>query len=187
NINQPTGDEVVSGEIIPPTRTDCADELDTECWNTYRNTEYGFEFKYPGGWGAEKSTNNQRKIYINSDTLKENEWGIINEGLQLGVLISQNNSQDTDISIDKFDFGMQVGPLKETKDVVINSKTAKVFVFEGLNFLAFPENTDIILSSHLEYRDYKRIISININTGGKNRYLNYDLFRDIILPTFRFD
>ncbi|MFA5358268.1 MAG: hypothetical protein WC310_00400 [Patescibacteria group bacterium] len=45
NTNQPTEDK--SYEIIPPEKTDCTDELDTACWNIYRNNEYGFEFRYP--------------------------------------------------------------------------------------------------------------------------------------------
>ncbi|MFA5075890.1 MAG: hypothetical protein WC480_00505 [Patescibacteria group bacterium] len=48
DVNQPTNQSAsLSGQIIPPTKTDCADELDTECWNTYRNTKLGITFKFP--------------------------------------------------------------------------------------------------------------------------------------------
>src|SRR3989339_1177263 len=43
-------EETTSGEIIPTEKTDCTDELDTACWNTYVNEECGFSFKYPVGW-----------------------------------------------------------------------------------------------------------------------------------------
>lgn len=41
----PPVERSISGTVIPPTKTDCADELDTTCWNTYVNEEHGFELK----------------------------------------------------------------------------------------------------------------------------------------------
>ena len=49
NTNTPTqpAEPVTSGQIIPPTKTDCADELVIYNWKTYQNTKYQFQFKYP--------------------------------------------------------------------------------------------------------------------------------------------
>jgi len=47
NTNTQTTEPVTSGQVIPPTKTDCTDELDTTCWNTYTNKEYRFSFKFP--------------------------------------------------------------------------------------------------------------------------------------------
>ncbi len=43
--SQPLSQEVQQAPANP------AGVLDTSNWKTYRNEEYGFEFKYPGDWG----------------------------------------------------------------------------------------------------------------------------------------
>ena len=34
-------------KIVEATKTDCTDELDIECWNTFIHNGYNFELKYP--------------------------------------------------------------------------------------------------------------------------------------------
>ena len=36
-----------NGIIIPPEKTDCEDELDVTCWNTFSHQNYDFKLKYP--------------------------------------------------------------------------------------------------------------------------------------------
>ena len=56
NINQPVGeDNQEQGyQIIPAEKTDCEDELDVSCWNTYVDDYYNFTIKYPKEWRARK-------------------------------------------------------------------------------------------------------------------------------------
>lgn len=39
------------------------DTIDTSNWKTYRNEEYGFEFKYPGSWTLEEHYSNSISFY----------------------------------------------------------------------------------------------------------------------------
>ena len=51
NLNTGQLETISQGTIILPDKTDCTDELDTECWNTYINRKIGYELKYPHrGW-----------------------------------------------------------------------------------------------------------------------------------------
>ena len=45
------GQKVSQSELQPEqVATSTSDEIDTSDWKTYRNEEYGFEFRYPEGW-----------------------------------------------------------------------------------------------------------------------------------------
>jgi|GEM_PF-1953375 len=68
NATTQTPETTTSGQVIPPTKTDCTDELDTECWNTYINTEYGFSFKFPKEWLVIRNEiSGQYKNFLNLD------------------------------------------------------------------------------------------------------------------------
>jgi len=70
NTNQPTNQPTASGTVTPPTKTDCTDELDTTCWSTYVNEEFGFSFKFPWGWEG-KYYKEIDSIIISQDILPE--------------------------------------------------------------------------------------------------------------------
>jgi hypothetical protein len=52
-------------KFIPSTKTDCKDELDTACWNTYRNEEYGFEVKIPMDWEIDSTRSRLNEVVFN--------------------------------------------------------------------------------------------------------------------------
>ena len=51
----PFGDLFPAVEAPTPTPTNALDLTGTENWKTYRNDEYGFEFKYPNGWESPRT------------------------------------------------------------------------------------------------------------------------------------
>ena len=61
NVNQNTNTNVNTGEI--DTSDLPSEDLLQEGWKTYRNEEYGFEFKYPGEWKTEQIDNKRVGLY----------------------------------------------------------------------------------------------------------------------------
>lgn len=67
------------------------DEVDTSGWLTYRNEEYGFEFKYPEDWHVCKEENNHIEICsLNTKRIEWNTKGDLTDKISLNVFSSFN-------------------------------------------------------------------------------------------------
>ncbi|MDX9893789.1 MAG: hypothetical protein RB292_05300 [Patescibacteria group bacterium] len=102
SINQNTNEAVgtnqdtatTTNEVIPtqagiqennnPSTT--TEEIDTSDWLTYRNEEYGFEFKYPGDWSL--------FVYKNDIIALSSGGHIINKDYPGEIIISMSSFQD---------------------------------------------------------------------------------------------
>ncbi len=172
-------------QIIPPVKIDCQDELDVSCWNTYRNEECGYQIKYPGNWQVKFADNQQtpRQVHFISHT----KFNFINKEKMndAEVIIASNKNIANYSSPDQFDFGDQVGPLIKSKDIKLDNRPARQYIFEGTNQLAFPKNTIPLITSIVGFVDMHQIIEIAFNGSGKNRYQFLEIFNKMI-QTFKF-
>jgi len=69
NQNQNTNTKVEANANTNVATT--TEEIDTSNWKTYRNEEYGFEFKYPEDWKIDFLSNGQASIF----NLNLFKWG----------------------------------------------------------------------------------------------------------------
>lgn len=113
NINNST-EEVNYYEIIEPKKTDCVDNLDTACWQIFRNTEYNFEVMVPSDWIID----DQAKSYAVIVKKKSEEFYLIR--INLGINQNKENKKIEDLC--ESDFGEEV---LSCEDITINGYTFK--------------------------------------------------------------
>lgn len=95
NTNTIPTEPTISGTVIPPTNTDCTDELDTTCWNTYVNEEYGFSVSYPAKWVFSETKHNYQ-LAVLFGTLESKPGGYI-----WGISVDYSRDIENIISINK--------------------------------------------------------------------------------------
>lgn len=135
----------------------CPGEIDTSTWRTYRNDEYGFEFKYPDGLEVQQEIGYRDKIqwrvgYISKR--QTDEWLVFNFG------INKANNQDLETYI-KNNFNLS-SILKQE-----SLYSGKLIEFEGspgLDYLQlFPEFNNVVMfeagQEYLKSQEFNQILS----------------------------
>lgn len=100
-------------------------------WQTYRNEEYGFEFKYPAGWNVVQLTEFSNGVFeVNDKVILPNS-----EPSEYGIRVSVNKRQD-DIPLGEYFFRFD-----PTQEYIRNAKEVHVDGIKGLqSFEVISEN-----------------------------------------------
>lgn len=116
-----TTEKVNYYEIIKAERTDCKDDLDTSCWQTFKNKKYGFEFMVPEDWEID----DQKKSYAVIVKRKSQKFYLIR--INLGIIENKENKKMEDLC--KSDSGEEV---LSCENIIINDYTFKKQIILGM-------------------------------------------------------
>ena len=114
-------------------------DVSTKDWKTYRNGEYGFEFRYPRDWDVKKLTDNGVVLifrFASPDFMEtEVEKGIITRGKAVSVRIFKERIRKSirELNDEVIDSGNMTG-IQNTHVVMINNQRISYdFAYKGVS------------------------------------------------------
>jgi|SRR3989338_1558984 len=119
------------------------EEIDKSDWKTYRNEEYGFEFKYPGEWSIDKY---DKKILVYYDGWRE---GLPEGGSALDIRI---NNITIDQFIKDYNYSDPVSQIISKDDYLLNNMPAIMLI--GSTAIGIDQNILFINKNNKSYIIY---------------------------------
>jgi len=136
-----------------------AEEIDTSNWETYKNEEYGFEFKYPEGWDIIDS-NDKISVYYKGWRRGLPEGG---SGLDIEIGEITINKFIEDYNKSDISDGVSLSQITDQKDYIFNNiATTKLIGSTAMgidrNFLFIRHNNKSYVISFHDFDKYHVLI-----------------------------
>jgi len=130
----------------------CPGEVDTSNWQTYRNEEFGFEFKYPENWAISGEIILDRRVVIQDPELVLPNFGDISIGVDFQVV---DNKESLDLSkwVVKYsrDDGQDTNRMIDGRYVIYKTFTDEISLDPAAVAFIADQNRIIILAAVGDY------------------------------------
>jgi hypothetical protein len=160
NIGEEKNNEKIS--INKEVVNNCKDNLDLKCWDTYRNEEFGFEFKYP------KKLNQETDIKIQETRDDRNDKN--------KIIISFLTKKGSFAIFPNGEFDRGLGIMNKSTQIIIDNKKATRQEYNYLSYITFDDYEKINKFFRIELNYYK----------GYENDKNLKNILNEILQTFKF-
>ncbi len=134
-VNENTNTETNTNEVA---NTNTNSSVDTSNWNTYKNTEYGFLFKYPETWYLKDFTDIDQRTSLSA------VFGT-NEITSLGDIDTVFNAEVQTLQLNNN--GFTASDISAEFEILITS--SETFTIDGYNAIQYTAQTDSSTTSGL--------------------------------------